>query len=605
MTAMPNHSRAKDDLLWFAAQIRPLLRNLVLSMLLIASSSLMFLLDPLVLKWMLDVVLPSRDFRLLVICVGGLLVIYSSRLGLFSLGRIINFRTTQRLAFRLRLRLLDKINRLSADFHETMPVGEKLFRIEQDVDQVAEFGSFVPRLLQAAFNLLFVIAAMSFLDFRLVLALAPLLVIAVCIAVRYQNRLRMSAEVAQERGGLESSFLQEHLASVVQVQLLNSEHGQTESFRELASARMNALNGRNRVEVFFGAWYMAAIAAGTLAVLGYGGHEVFVGALSVGGLVAFYTYLARLFDPLYSTVDIYARFTRVRASIGRIIEIAEQAPSVPERPNAVNLPHRNDGTVKLTSVSFAYKTHASVLSHFALEIQQGEKVALVGFSGSGKSTVAKLIARLYDVQEGAVEVNGVDVRDIKLGSLRANVSYLMQDAILFDRSLKENLLLACPEATDDQLHAALEITELHDLLSRLPNGWDSRIGPRGTKISGGERQRVILARTLLQRPGVLLLDEATSALDAPAERRILRNLSQCLQHQSIVFISHRISSLHWVDRIVVLHRGGIEDQGSHTDLIRKGGLYTSLASSEAPPDKAQKPSYGVTLTHASSSAPTD
>ncbi|MCI0724141.1 MAG: ABC transporter ATP-binding protein/permease [Acidobacteria bacterium] len=602
---MPNHSRAKDDLLWFAAQIRPFFRNLVLSMLLIASSSLMFLLDPLVLKWMLDVVLPSGDFRLLAFCVGGLLVIYSSRLGLFSLGRIINFRTAQRLAFRLRLRLLDKINGLSADFHETMPVGEKLFRIEQDVDQVAEFGSFVPHLLQAAFNLLFVIVAMSILNFRLVLGIAPLLAFAIYIAVRYQNRLRSSAEVAQERGGLESSFLQEHLASVVQVQLLNGEHGQTESFRELASARMNALDRRNRVEVFFGAWYMAAIAAGTLAVLGYGGHQVFAGALSIGGLVAFYTYLARVFDPLYSTVDIYARFTRVRASIGRIIEIAEQAPSIRESSNAVSLPHRNRGTVRLIDASFAYKPQFPVLSYLALEILQGEKVALVGFSGSGKSTVAKLIARLYDVQAGTVEVNGVDVRHVKLDSLRANVSYLMQEAILFDRSLKENLLLGCPDATDEQVQGALEIAELQDLLSRLPNGWDTRIGPRGTKISGGERQRVILARTLLKKPAVLLLDEATSALDAPAERRILRNLSQCLQHQSIVFISHRISSLHWVDRIAVLHRGAIEEQGSHSELIRKGCLYMSLANSEAPPDKARKPSSGVGLTHANLSLPTD
>lgn len=603
--AMLDHSNAKDDLFWFAAQIKPLLRYVILSILLIASSSLMFLLDPLVLKWMLDVVLPSRDSRLLALCVGGLLIIYACRLGLFSLGRIINFRSTQQLAFRLRLRLLEKINRLSADFHETMSVGEKLFRVEQDVDQVAEFGSFVPHLLQAAFNLLFVVAAMSALNFRLVFVLVPLLVLAVYIAVRYQNRLRMSSEIAQERGGLESSFLQEHLGSVVQIQLLNRERGQTDSFRELASARMNALNERNRVEVSFGAWYMAAIAVGTLAVLGYGGHQVFAGALSIGGLVAFYTYLARLFDPLYSTVDIYARFTRVRASIGRIIEITEQVPSVHERPHAVSLPRRNNGTVKLIDVSFAYKTHPPVLSHLALEIQQGEKVALVGISGSGKSTVAKLIARLYDVQDGAVEVNGVDVRDVSLDSLRTNVCYLMQDAVLFDRSLKENLLVACPDATDEEVHGTLEVVELRDLHSRLPNGLDSRIGPLGTKLSGGERQRVILARTLLQKPAVLLLDEATSALDAPSERRILHNLSQCLQHQTVVFISHRVSSLHWVDRIVVLHQGVIEEQGSHTDLIRKGGLYASLVSMKAPPEDVRRPSSGLALTQADLPVRTD
>jgi ABC-type multidrug transport system fused ATPase/permease subunit len=505
----------------------------------------------------------------------------------------------------MRLRLLEKINRLSADFHETMPVGEKLYRVEQDVDQAAEFGSLVPHLLQAAFNLLFVVAAMSALNFRLVLVLVPLLALAVYIAVRYQSRLRLSSEVAQERGGLESSFLQDHLASVVQVQLLNRERGQTESFRELASARMNALNERNRVEVSFGAWYMAAIAVGTLAVLGYGGHQVSAGALSIGGLVAFYTYLARLFDPLYSTVDIHARFTRVRASIGRIIEITEQTPSVRERPHAVSLPRRNTGAARLVDVSFAYKTHPPVLSHLALEIQQGEKVALVGISGSGKSTIAKLVTRLHDVQQGAVEVNGIDVRDLKLDSLRTSVCYLMQDAILFDRTLRENLLLGCPDASDKEVHEALEIVELADLLSRLPNGLDTRIGPRGSKLSGGERQRVILARTLLQKPAVLFLDEATSALDTPSERRILHNLSQRLSSQTIVFISHRISSLHWVDRIVVLHQGVIEEQGSHADLIRKGGLYASLVSRKAPPEDVRKPSTGIALTQANLPVRTD
>lgn len=541
----------------------------------------MFLLDPLVLKWLLDVVLPGGNPRLLALCIAGLLVIYACRLGLFSVGRIINFRTTQRLAFRLRLQLLEKINRLSADFHETMPVGEKLYRVEQDVDQVAEFGSFVPHLLQAGFNLLFVVAAMAALNFRLLFVLVPLLVLAGYFALCYQNRLRISSELAQGRGGVESSFLQEHLASVVQVQLLNGENGQAESFRELASARMDALNSRNRVEVSFGAWYMGAIAVGTLAVLGYGGHQVIEGGLSIGGLVAFYTYLARLFDPLYSTVDIYARFTRVRASIGRILEITEQAPTVCERPHTVSIPRQASGTVRFMDVSFAYKKHHCVLSSLSLEVEQGAKVALVGFSGSGKSTVAKLITRLYDVQQGAVEVNGVDVRDVKLESLRASVSYLMQEAILFDRSLKENLLLGCPDATDEEVSRAMEIAELHDLLGRLPNGLDARVGPRGAKLSGGERQRLILARTLLQKPALLLLDEATSALDAPSERRILRSLSECLRHQTVIFISHRISSLSWVDRILVLHKGAIEEQGSHADLIRKGGLYASLVSRKA------------------------
>ncbi|MCI0626521.1 MAG: ABC transporter ATP-binding protein/permease [Acidobacteria bacterium] len=574
---MPNRSNAKQDLVWFAAQVRPLLRYLILSMLLIALSSLMFLLDPLVLKWMVDVVLPSKDGRLLALSVAGLLIIYACRLGLFSVGRIVNFRSTQHLAFRMRLQLLEKINRLSADFHESTPVGEKLYRLEQDVDQVAEFGSLVPRLLQTVFNLLFVVVALALLNFRLLFVLVPLLLVGVCIAVRYQRRLRMSSEAAQERGGLESSFLQDHLASVIQVQLLNRESKQAETFRELAGARMDAVNQRNRVEVLFGTWYMAAIAIGTLAVLGYGGNQVFAGALSIGGLVAFYTYLARLFDPLYSTIDMYAQFTRVRASISRILDITERIPTVRDCAQALTLPRQNAGAVKLIDVTFAYPKRPPVLSHLTLDIAAGQKAALVGISGSGKSTIAKLIARLYDAQQGTVQVNGADVQNVKLKSLRANVCLLMQDTILFDRSLKENLLLACPDATDEQLQKTLEAVELAGVVARLPHGWYTRVGARGSTLSGGERQKVALARALLQQPAVLLLDEATSALDALSEQRILHNLSKHLPSQTIVFISHRLASFYWVHQIVMLHQGAIQEQGTHHELIGKGGMYARLA----------------------------
>lgn len=570
------NSNAKSDFVWFAAQVKPLLRHLTLSTVLIASSSLLFLLDPLVLKWMVDVVLPNKDGRLLALGVGGLLLIYSSRLGLFSVGRIINFRSTQQMAFRVRLHLLERINLLSADFHEGTSVGDRLYRLEQDVDQVAEFGSFVPRLLQTVFNLLFVLATMAVLNFQLLFALGPLLLVAVFIAARHQERLRLFSQIAQEQGGVQTSFLQDHLASIIQVQLLNREGKQTEAFRELAGARMNAVNARNRVEVYYGTWYMAAISVGTLAVLGYGGHKVFAGALSIGGLVAFYTYLGRLFDPLYSSLDIYARFIRVRASISRILEITERASSVRDCAKATSLVRRDAVGIRLTEVTFGYKAGTPVLSQVTLDIAAGQKVALVGVSGSGKSTVTKLVARLYDTQHGSVQVDGVDVRNVRLESLRANVCLLMQDTILFDRSLKENLILARPHATNEELEEVLGVVELSDLVSRLPDGLDTRVGPRGCRLSGGECQKVALARGLLQKPAVLLLDEATAALDTPAEQRILHNLSECLPGQTIVFISHRISTIWWVDRIVVLHQGTVHEEGTHSGLIDKSGLYAEL-----------------------------
>ena len=321
---------------------------------------------------------------------------------------------------------------------------------------------------------------------------------------------------------------------------------------------------------------MAVISLGTIAILGYGGYRVFVGALTVGGLVAFYSYLGRLFDPLNAAVDIYSRFNRLSTSIRRITEVIEMIPSVPERPTAVHLESPVRGHVELNNVSFSYRNGSTVLESLNLKLEAGEKIALVGVSGSGKSTIAKLIARLYDVNQGGVRIDGIDVRDLRLESLRTRICYLMQEAVLFDRTLKENLLLAKPSATTDELGRAIELAGLGGLLHRLSKAWDARIGPRGNALSGGERQRLALARAVLQNPSLLLLDESTSALDAPSERKVLVNLARHFSNQTIVFISHRISALKWVDRIVVLNRGAIEEQGTHEYLMSNRGQYAHL-----------------------------
>jgi len=234
------------------------------------------------------------------------------------------------------------------------------------------------------------------------------------------------------------------------------------------------------------------------------------------------------------------------------------------------------GYVELRRVAFSYSNRQAVLHGLDLKLEAGIKVGLVGVSGSGKSTVAKLIARLYDVNSGAVYIDGIDIRELRLGCLRTKVCYVMQDPVLFDRTLRENLLLGNPSATKGQLLRAIEIANLEGLLHRLPKGWDTNLGPRGNALSGGERQRVALARAVVQNPSLLLLDESTSALDAPSERRVLVSLAEHFPYQTIVFISHRISALKWVDRIVVLDKGAVEEQGTHDQLMRNGNLYTVL-----------------------------
>ncbi len=542
----------------------------------------MFLLDPLLIKWLIDEVLPKRDIRLLLLAAGGFLTIYLCRLGFSAFAGMVSFRTVQNLVFRIRLDILEHMNLLSADYHESTPIGEKLYRMEQDVDQVAELGSsLVPYVLQTTFNAVFVIGTMFFLDFRLTILLLPLMPLFFVFRRHFESRLRQASDSAQKQSSRESSFLQEHLASVIQIQLLHRERSQVQAFLERAAARMEALNQRTLTETLFRTCYMAVIALGTIATLGYGGYEVFVGALTVGGLVAFYSYLARLFDPLNAAVDIYSRFNRLSASIRRIVEVVEKMPTVSESAGAVYLPSPSRGYVELQGVSFSYGEGTPVVDGLELKVEAGEKVALVGVSGSGKSTITKLIARLYDVNQGAVHIDGIDVRDVRLESLRTKVCYLMQDAVLFDRTLRENLLLGKPSATNKELIEALEIADLGELIGRLPQGWDTPIGPKGNFLSGGERQRLALARLVLQNPSVLLLDESTSALDAPSERRLFTNLVERFADKTIVFVSHRISALKWVDRIVVLNSGIVEEQGTHDRLISKCSLYALLHNSPA------------------------
>ena len=564
---------------WFVRQLRPLLPAYALGVLLIVLSSLLFLLDPLLLKWMIDYVLPRKDFRLLLFAATGFFGLYIFRLGFFTLAQLVNFRTIQNLVFRMRLSMLEQMNRLSADYHETTPVGERLYRLEQDVDQVAEVGSsLLPYVLQTAFNSIFVMGTMFTLDFKLTSLILPLMPLFFVFRKKFDKPLRHASDSAQEKAAKETSLLQEHLASIMQVQLLHQEKNETQAFQNCARERMRALNHRELVEVLFSSCYMAIVSLGVITILGYGGYQVFAGVLTIGGMVAFYSYMGRLFDPLRAAVDIYSQLNRLGTNIRRILEVTELAPSVSERPDAVSFPFLLRGHVEMDNVCFSYRDGEQVLDGIHLKLEPGEKIALVGMSGSGKSTIARLIARLYDVNKGTVYIDGIDVRNVKLASLRTRVCYLLQDAVIFDRTVKENLLLGNPSASPRELQRAVEIADLTELVRRLPHGLDTPVRPRGSALSGGERQRLALARAVLQNPSILLLDESTSALDAPSERKVLMNLAQHFPHQTIVFVSHRISALKWVDRIMVLNRGVIEEQGTHEELICTGGLYSQLYS---------------------------
>lgn len=545
---------------WLVARIKPFLRLHLGSYCCIVLSSFLVLLDPLILRFLIDEVIPSGRAALLPLVAAAFLLTYIARLGTDKLGAMLNFRAVQKMIFRSRLSLLRHLQLLSAEYHDNRPLGDTLHRLQNDVDQVATLsGEVIPGVLRMVTVFTLVMTTMMVLNYRLTLIVLPLIPVFILVRRRFHARLREASDLVQEQSGKVIGFLEEHLSSIVQVQLLSCEQREARRFARLSGSAVRAQIKRRGAELFFSALLYLIIVVGMTGVLGYGGYLVMTGRLTPGGLVAFYGYTLQIFIPLYGVVDIYSKVQRAGASISRLMEITEAQTVLRDRPGALTLKPESLGVVELKDVCFSYDGDRPVLNAVSLRVNAGERVAIAGRSGNGKSTIARLVARLYDARSGTILIEGLDVRDIKLKSLRSSVIFVPQDPVLFDVSLRENLLYGNAAATDDELYQVAHLAQLENLIRKLPSGWDEPLGPRGNRLSGGERQRVALARALLQRPKVLILDECTSALDALTERQVLDGLDGFLQNVTTIIISHRPFPTHWANRVIHLDRGQIRE----------------------------------------------
>lgn len=543
------HVRRSGELSWLLSQVKPVFRLHLGSYFCVVAAGILILLDPLIIRYLIDEVIPNRRMSWLPFAAAAFFFTYLGRLGFDSLAGILNFRAVQKMTYRSRLALLRHLQRLSAEYHDNTPPGDTLHRLQMDVDQVATLsGEVLPALLRMVTTFTLVICMMLVLNYRLTVVVLPLIPVFILVRRRFQARLRHASDSVQERSGKLIGFLEEHLSAIVQVQLLSCEQREARRFARISSDVVRAQMKRRGTELFFSSVLYLIIITGMAGVLSYGGYQVMNGTLTAGGLVAFYGYTLQLFIPLYGVVDIYAKVQRVSASARRLIEITE-AKSIlrdGERPLRVDKP----AAVELKDVCFSYDSERPVLSALSLRVNRGERVALTGTSGNGKSTIAKLVARMYDTRAGNVLLDGHDVRDFKLKSLRAAVIFVPQDPVLFDVTLRENLLYGNPQASADEIELVTKLAQLDLLINRLPKGLDESLGPRGNRLSGGERQRVALARALLQHPKVLILDECTSALDELTEKRLLNALDQHLRDVTTIIISHRPYPTSWANRVV-------------------------------------------------------
>jgi ABC-type multidrug transport system fused ATPase/permease subunit len=573
----PRYSEFK----WLIRQTRPLVWLYLGSLGCIIFGSLMALLDPLVMKWLLDDVLPRRDMRMLWVAAGLFFLIYICRLLSSTLGGLLSFRATQKIVFRIRLRLLRDLQSLPAKYHDNTPVGDTVYRLEQDVEQIGQLGGdFIPTSLRLALMITLIVITMFIMNWQLTCIVLPLAPIFLLVQYRYRNVLRAHSDRVQKRMGQVSGFLHEHLSSISQVQLLTRETIEARRFASLAWGAMGAQRKRREAESTFILMSLSFAAVGSTLILGYGGYQVIVGSLTIGGLVAFYSYLTRLFDPLGGTVETISKMQRAGASIRRVVAIMQENEPLKDSPGAIAISPSLPASIELQNVCFAYRADRSVLTDVSLRIEPGERVALVGANGSGKSTIGKLLTRLYDVNGGAVMVGGIDVRGIRVKSLRSTVAFVPQQPVLFNATLRENILYGSPKASLSQLEEAAEVAQLQGLIELLPQGWDELVGPRGSSLSGGERQRVALARAALQNSGILILDESTAGLDATAEREFLRALDSFAVNKTVLVISHQLATILWADRVVVLAQGRVLEEGTHETLYRKGGAYYQLYTEE-------------------------
>jgi ABC-type multidrug transport system fused ATPase/permease subunit len=570
-------SRIPGEIRWLWKQIQPLLHWHLASFLCITAGSLLALLTPLVLKWLIDQILPRREMELLLCAVALIFFGYQGRMALTSLGNYLMLSAAQRMALTLRASLLHHLNTLSADYYDSAPVGSVIYPFKEPVEEISYFGSdLLPAILRLFLTTGFTLATMVVLSPILTLAILPLVPVFLITRQHFRRRLALDSDGVQFDRLAWSTFLEEHLSSVIPIQMLRQERRQERRAFRLLAWTVRSQQRLFRTGVWFTVWTSLAIVLAICAVIGYGGWSVLNGTLTIGSLVAFYSFVTQLFDPLSGAAELYSRSQKTFASIRQVQAVLAQCPTVKDSPGALAFPQDRPSQIELVGVEFGYKRQKEMLSVPSLQVPGGEQIAVVGENGAGKSTLAKLIARMYDVDSGSVRIGGEDVRSIRLHSLRQKVCYLPRDPILFDGTIATNLRFVRAAVGHDELHEVINCAGLAAFIATLPDGLHQRIGPGGRQLSDGQRQRLAIARALLQRPRILILDEATSCLDPVSEVLVLDGIRRHLGAVTLIVTSHRLSTVVTFARILVLSGGRIVEDGNLAALISSQSAYSKL-----------------------------
>ena len=506
-----------------------------------------------------------------------------------GLRRYQAFQTARQVETDLRDRMFAHLQRLHFGFHDTAQTGELMSRANTDLQQVQAFLLMIPLTISNGATVLAVTVILVTIDPMLTLLSLGSLPLMNLLATRFSRRLHPYVMGIQKESAALAAVVEESVAGVRVVKGLGAERIQAARLRVEADDVFAQSMGAARTRAQFVPALELLPTVGFIAVLGYGGHRVLDGSLSLGDLVAFNVYVAMLIWPLRMLGWIVAQAQRAEVSAGRVTEVLDAEPLIVEPEHPTALPP-GQGQVRFEDVRFAYNPSAgpAVLDGFDLTVTAGESVALVGATGSGKSTVGRLVPRFYEVTGGRVTLDGVDVREVALRELRRAVGIVFEETFLFSDTVAANIAFADPAAPQAAIERAARLAGAHDFIVDLAEGYETRIGERGYSLSGGQRQRIAIARAILADPRVLILDDATSAVDPTKEHEIRDALAEVMRGRTTIVIAHRPATIALADRVVLLDEGRVVATGSHGDLLATSERYRQVLASGAQATKGDQ-----------------